>query len=94
MTKRAASKIRNEIHPIHFSIRRMLAEGKTFRPRDMTRLKGATREQIDCLHNIAVSIFVDCTNVGVPFQEALVAVYLSGLENGANAIADKDKNDG
>lgn len=33
---------------------------------------------------IAVSIFADCVNRGMPFQDALLAVYLSGLQHGVN----------
>ncbi len=34
---------------------------------------------------IALSIFTDCINSGKTFQDAILAIYLSGLENGAEA---------
>lgn len=71
------------IHPVHPSVRAILAQGHTFRPKDMDRLP-TTPEQRELLHRIAMSIFADCTNVGVPFQDALVAVYLSGINHGVN----------
>lgn len=41
------------------------------------------------LTQIAIDIFTDCVNVGVPFQEALCAVYLSGLEHGHTITKEK-----
>jgi hypothetical protein len=38
--------------------------------------------------NIALSIFTDCVNSGKTFQDAILAVYLSGLENGIEASRD------
>lgn len=35
------------------------------------------------LTEVALSIWADCTNAGQPFQAALLAVYLSGLQHGA-----------
>lgn len=29
----------------------------------------------------AMDIFIDCTNAGVPFQDALTAIYISGLSH-------------
>jgi hypothetical protein len=49
-------------------------------------------EMYEGLHNIAVSIFTDCANIGVPFQDCLMAVYLSGLQHGS-AAKDKDTRD-
>lgn len=68
----------NCLHPIHFSV-----YGRSgFRPRNMER--GAiSRDMKDGLLNIALSIFADCTNVGVPFQDSLLAIYLSGLQHGS-----------
>lgn len=69
------------IYPVHPSIRQLLAAGQKLRPSGMSTLK-MDAESIECLHRISMSIFADCTNVGVPFQEALAAVYLSGLQHG------------
>jgi hypothetical protein len=66
------------IGPIHYSL-----AGKRMLPRHMERL-GMDREHYEAGVNIALSIFADCTNVGVSFQDALLAVYLSGLNHGAS----------
>lgn len=44
-----------------------------------------TREMLTC---VAMDIFADCTNAGVPFQDAITAIYLSGLEHGVNGLKD------
>ena len=69
------------IHPIHPSLRGMLAQGLRVKPKDMERLV-LTKEQNETLHRVSMEIFCDCTNVGVPFQESIAAVYLSGLQHG------------
>lgn len=48
------------------------------------------REQYEALVNVAVSIFTDCTNVGVSFQDSLLAVYLSGLQHGYATTQEND----
>ena len=70
----------NALEPIRV-IHRSLLPRQIRKPRNMERLRmdEATRET---LHEVCMSIFVDCTNVGVPFQDAVLAVYLSGLEHG------------
>jgi hypothetical protein len=42
-------------------------------------------ETLEALTGIALSIFTDCANAGKPFQEALLAVYISGVEHGSQA---------
>lgn len=49
----------------------------------MKRARGADMEVTEAATKIALDIFTDCTNVGVPFQEALLAIYLSGLQHGS-----------
>lgn len=72
------------LHPIHHSI-----WGKRgFRPRNMDRWKPPSPEHKDAAMNVALSIFADCSNVGIPFQEALLAIYLSGLEHGYTIAKD------
>lgn len=66
------------IHPIHVSLYPRCVR----LPMDMERARiplGAKEE----LSRVAMSIFADCTNVGVPFQDAILAVYLSGLQHGS-----------
>jgi len=68
---------RVSIGPIHHSV-----IGKRILPRDMDRAK-MDRDNYEGAVNIALSIFADCTNVGVSFQDALLAIYISGLNHGA-----------
>ena len=68
------------IHPVHFSIRK----GRPKKPRAMDRI------MLDCdvhagLSGVALSIFVDSVNSGVTFQDALLSVYLSGLQHGSSS---------
>ena len=65
------------IAPVHHSV-----AGKRILPRQMERLS-MDREKYEAGVNIALSIFADCTNVGVSFQDALLAIYISGLNHGA-----------
>lgn len=69
------------LFPVHPSVRQLLSKGMRMRPRDMSTVK-VERDQFEGLQRIAMEIFADCTNVGIPFQEAIAAVYLSGLEHG------------
>jgi len=64
------------IYPIHRSI-----SGIRRRPRKMDLIT-MPEDLKASLNNIALSIFVDCVNVGIPLQDAVLAVYLSGLEHG------------
>lgn len=66
-----------DLHPIHHSI-----AGKPRLPHQMERI-AAPPEMVHGLTDIALSIFTDCCNAGQPFQTALLAVYLSGLQHGS-----------
>lgn len=46
------------------------------------------REQHKALAEIAMSTFVAMTNAGAPLQEAVLAVYVSGLDHGARTARD------
>lgn len=65
------------IRPIHHSL-----NGKRITPNKMDRLR-MDRENYEAGVRIALSVFADCTNVGVSFQDAILAVYLSGLQHGS-----------
>lgn len=73
------------IHPIHHS---MQPTGVR-KPNNMDtiRIPGETPEEINNniagLTQVAIDIFTDCVNVGTPFQNSLLAIYLSGLQHGA-----------
>jgi hypothetical protein len=71
------------LHPIHHSMRmpRRL-------PKDMSRVR-MDHEEVSCLTEMVLSIFTDCSNVGLPFQDTLLAIYLSGLQHG-QALAEEE----
>ena len=77
----------SELHAIHFSIR-----GTMRTPPRMERLILPTGMK-EKLTGIALEIFTDCCNVGVPFQDALLAIYLSGVEHGAYPSKEEDEPD-
>lgn len=68
-----------EIFPMHHSMMRMLRNSK-IRPRNMSSVLSdeATRESLE---RISLDIFADMTNAGSTFQQAIAAVYLSGLQH-------------
>ena len=43
-------------------------------------------ETKECLGGLAASVFTEASNAGQTFQEALLAVYMTGLENGHSAV--------
>jgi hypothetical protein len=48
-------------------------------------------ETKDALTKVALSIFTDCVNGGKTFQDTILAVYLSGLENGMQASREEPR---
>lgn len=66
------------LHVVHHSLK-----GFQRTPREMSRMP-MTWDQRDTFTKIAISIFTDCSNVGVGFQDALLAIYLSGLQHGSS----------
>lgn len=73
------------IQPTHPSI-----AGVRIKPHKMDRAPGMERKQYEALVKIAISIFTDCTNVGVSFQDSLLAIYLSGLQHGASVTKENE----
>ena len=69
----------NNVRPLHRSIR-----GLSRAPHKMEKIK-VDPILHEGLTNIALGIWTDCVNAGKTFQDAILAVYLSGLENGASA---------
>lgn len=76
--------MRRGIEPVHHSLK-----GLRTTPYSMARTN-MDREHYEAMVNVAVSIFTDCTNVGVSFQDSLLAIYLSGLHHGAALTKEKD----
>lgn len=66
------------LSPLHSSVRKLRGFST---PLNMTAVT-MTHEQSEAMQKIALSIFADCSNRGLAFSDALVAVYLSGLEHG------------
>jgi hypothetical protein len=78
------------IRVIHYSLRRKIAKGRSVLPRDMERIQ-VPIELSDGLAEIALSIFADCVNVGATLQDAILAVYLSGLQHGNTISKERAK---
>jgi hypothetical protein len=55
------------------------------KPRTLTRLTMPLGTK-ECLGGLATSVFTEASNAGQTFQEALLAVYMTGLENGRAAV--------
>lgn len=68
------------IRPIHHSIK----PGYVRTPNGMEQVQ-LSSEAKEELTKIAIQIWEDCINKACTFQDALLAVYLSGIENGASA---------
>lgn len=64
------------------------ASNQRLRPNDMKLIK-VDDDMGKAMHDIAASIFADCCNAGMPFQSALTAIYISGLNHGSCAQKDK-----
>jgi hypothetical protein len=73
-----SSKI-DPLYPVHRSVK-ATPRGRIV-PRDMTTYSLSDGE-LEALTNIALSIFTDCVNCGITFQDAILAVYASGLQHG------------
>jgi hypothetical protein len=50
-----------------------------------------TAEQSELLEREALSIFVDMSNAGWPFQKALAAIYLTGMHVAAETLAQPEE---
>ena len=67
------------------------ARAGQLRPRGMTRMPDVSAEEVEALTRIALGIFADMTNAGRSFQDALLAIYLSGLQHGVAALREKEQ---
>lgn len=70
------------IRPQHFSVK---GKSLKLKPDRMVELSGVSIAQTEAMERLAIEIFTDMVNAGKTFQEALGAIYLSGLENGYEA---------
>lgn len=75
------ARAQSQLRPIHKSYRALLGRGFRIKPHAMERMTVSV-DQFATLQCVAHDIFADCCNAGVPFQEALAAIYLSGLQHG------------
>ena len=75
------------LRPMHKSMR-----GSQFWSRPPARMSaiGLDEETKTAVTKLALSIFTDCINSGKTFQDTILAVYLSGLENGSEAARSAD----
>lgn len=69
------------------TIRPTMAKGAN--PRNMERMNLGSRAQREFIEAQALSIFADMTNGGCTFQQALAAVYLSGMGVGVHSMREK-----
>ena len=67
---------------------RLNLSGVRVGPSDMGRVY-MTNDGAETVQRIACDVFTDCVNSGLTFQEALSAVYLTGVENAISAKKDK-----
>ncbi len=77
------------IRPMHPSMK-----GSQFWSRAPVRMTAITlpTELHHDITNIALSIFTDCVNGGKTFQDAILAVYLSGIDHGKHG-GDDERNE-
>ena len=66
------------IKPIHQS----LTKSRNKQPKDMQIMSLPTEVRMT-IEQTAIDIFADMTNAGCTMQQALAAIYLSGLQHGA-----------
>lgn len=71
----------NQLHPVNKRVRN-LRYNRT--PRGMNGIS-IDEETHDALQRLAIDVFARCSNSGHGFADALLAVYLTGLENGSAA---------
>lgn len=68
-------------------IRPTMAKG---RPRNMETMHLGSRAQREFIESQALEIFTDMTNGGCTFQQALAAIYLSGMGVGVHSMREKN----
>ena len=78
--------LHRSISPLHPSLRRFIPRAA---PAGMATLS-MSNEQHAGLTQIAIDVFTDCVNRGLPMQDALLAVYMTGAENALSATKDED----
>lgn len=59
------------------------------RPRNMERVNLGSRAQREFIEMQAMEIFADMTNGGCTFQQALAAIYLSGMSAATHAMKER-----
>lgn len=69
--------IQSVLHPVHNSV---IRRGR-ISPNRMDRIT-IPDEMREALTRITISIFTDMSNANQSFQDALLAIYLSGLQHG------------
>ena len=59
-------------------------------PRGMDKMSLGSRSQREFIESQALDIFASMTNGGCTFQQALAAIYLSGMSAGAGVMKEKN----
>lgn len=73
---------RTTLEPLHQCVRKLRGNST---PLGMTSVS-MPHEQSLAMQQIALDIFADCSNRGLAFSDALMAVYLSGMEHGVTGL--------
>ena len=79
------TRLNSEHHRISNFDFRLARRGLVPRSQERVKLTEGTKEHLGAL---ALDIFTQASNHGQVFQEALLAVYLSGLNHGAAILSD------
>lgn len=64
---------------LHHSVKARPQSNRVPAKMSFIRMNGA---DVEFLTNVALELFTDACNAGLPFQDALLAVYLSALDHG------------
>lgn len=78
----------NPLQPLSLRAKLNMSKRRT-PPRRMERVY-LEREQSEAVERTALGVFSDCVNIGLTFQEALSAVYLSGVDHALSARKEQE----
>lgn len=77
--------LHRSISPLHPSLRKFIPRAA---PAGMATV-AMSHDQHAAVTQIAIDVFTDCVNRGLPMQDALLAVYMTGAENALSATHDE-----
>lgn len=71
----------SRLEPLHYSMQPHIKRT----PKTLNRLP-CNEVQLDTLHELALSIFTEAANAGLPFHQCLTTLYVSGLQHGSACL--------